>query len=71
MEVQNRELYLQHMNDEYRRKHYPEGSGFMAHKKAQKGVNAGLNLFIYRRFPGRQRGRACMVHKQGAGIHPG
>lgn len=27
MEVQNRELYLQHMNDEYRRKHYPEGSG--------------------------------------------
>ena len=46
MEVQNRELYLQHMNDEYRRKHYPEGSVFMAHKKAQKGVNAGLNLFI-------------------------
>lgn len=46
MEVQNRELYLQHMNDEYRRKHYLEGSVFMAHKKAQKGVNAGLNLFI-------------------------
>lgn len=50
MEAQDKELYLKHMDEEYRIKHYPEGSVFMAHKKARKGVNAFLNLFIIGAF---------------------
>lgn len=46
MEVQNRELYLKHMNEEYREKHYPERSVFEAHKKTQKGANGVLSLFL-------------------------
>ena len=46
MEAQNKELYLKHMDEEYRKKHYQEGSVFMAHKKAQKGANAVISLFF-------------------------
>jgi len=46
MEAQNKELYLKHMNEEYREKHYPERSVFAAHKKTQKGANAVLSLFF-------------------------
>lgn len=46
MEVQNRELYLKHMIEEYREKHYPERSVFEAHKKTQKGANGVLSLFL-------------------------
>ena len=38
------------MNEEYKQKHYPEGSVFKAHKKAMKGVNAGLGLFFMGAF---------------------
>ena len=34
MTAQNKETYLESMNEEYKQKHYPEGSVFKAHKKA-------------------------------------
>ena len=46
MTVQNKETYLENMNEEYKKKYYPEGSVFKAHKNAMKGVNAGLGLFF-------------------------
>ena len=36
MTAQNKETYLESMNEEYKQKHYPEGSVFKAHKKAMK-----------------------------------
>lgn len=50
MTAQNKETYLESMNEEYKQKHYPEGSVFKAHKKAMKGVNAGLGLFFMGAF---------------------
>ena len=50
MTAQNKETYLESMNEEYKQKHYPEGSVFKAHKKAMKGVNAGLGLFLWGPF---------------------
>ena len=50
MTAQNKETYLESMNEEYKQKHYPEGSVFKAHKKAMKEVNAGLGLFLWEPF---------------------
>lgn len=50
MSAQNKETYLENMNEAYRQKYYPEGSVFKAHKKAMKGVNTVLSLFFIGAF---------------------
>lgn len=46
MAVQKKESVFENMSEEYRKKHYPEGSVFKAFKKAQKGAGPFLSLFI-------------------------
>lgn len=50
MAGQNGELYFENMNEGYKKKHYPEGSVFKAHKNASKGANVGVSLFFMAAF---------------------
>lgn len=50
MADQNRESYFEHMDEGYKKKHYPEESVFKAHKKATKGANGGMGLFFIGAF---------------------
>ena len=46
MTAQNKEPYMEFMNEDFMKKNYPEGSVFKAYKKSLKGVNAGLGMFF-------------------------
>lgn len=50
MTAENKESYLEPMNEDFMKKNYPEGSVFKAYKKALKGFNTWLGLFFIGAF---------------------